>query len=157
MKKLAQQFMDSEVILPLPGIAATILACAAGAAQVLNLTLINVPASWHAYIAVGAAVLAYVCAKPLVGSQFRDALHLPAWVSQLITALVGAGAIVTGILPGNSLATQILTAAVTVLVGLGFGPAGSSVAPAAALRRRAKRRQKALADSDAVVVVEPTA
>lgn len=154
MKKPSQAFMDTEVTVPLPHIAAVILACLAGAAQVVNQALINVPGNWHAYIGLGVATIALLGVKPLVGDQFRSALHLPAWVSQSITALVGAATIAAGQLTGEPAWVQsALAATVTVMIALGFGPAASPVADAAKLRRSAKRA----AARKPVVVAEPVA
>lgn len=129
LKKFSQSFMAAEVTLPIPHIVAVILSCAAGAAQVINQTLLTVPAAWHAYIGLGLAVAAYLGIKPLVGDQFRQALPVPAWVSQAITALVGVATIVAGQVAVPAPIGTALAAAVTVLLGLGFaGPAGGILA-----------------------------
>lgn len=146
MKKLAQRAMDKEFTVALPHILAVVLSLAAGAAQVVNQVFVNVSGSWHAYIGAGLAAVAYLGVKPLVGDQFREALPIPAKVSQAITGLVGAATVVAGQLDAAPAWVQpALAAAVTVLIGLGFGPAASPVADAAKRRRLARRREKAAA------------
>lgn len=147
VKRAGRSFMETEIVAPLPHIAAVILGCAAGAAQVINQALVNVPGAWHAYIGLGIAVLAREGIMPLVGTQFRQAVRLPQWAAQLLTLLVAAATIVAGQLPA---ATPIwvqpaLAAAVTVLIALGFGPATSPLADQAKRRRHAKRREHAAA------------
>lgn len=136
LQALGQRSMDANVTVRLPHIAAVILACAAGAAQVLNETLIGVTGMWHAYIGLGLVIAAYLGVKPLVGAGFRAAVHAPAWVAQTLTAIVGVATIVVGQLTGAPGWVQpTLAAAVTVLVALGFGPAGSQIVAASDARR----------------------
>jgi hypothetical protein len=139
LKQHGRAFMAGQMTLAIPHIAAVVLACIAGAAQLLNQTTFALPSRWHAYIGLGLAVAAYLGIKPLVGDQFRQALPVPSWVSQAITTLLGVAAIVLGQLPADSPIQPELAAVVTMLLGLGFaGPPGQLAAQAAA-RRSAKR------------------
>lgn len=139
LKQLGQAFMDAQITVPIPHVAAVVLALAAGAAEVLNQTTFVLPAAWHAYLGLGVVAVAYLGVKPLVGPQFREALHLPPAVTKTITALIAAGTVAAGSLPVSDDVRGALAGATAALIGLGFGPAGSQIAAQAKQRRAAKR------------------
>lgn len=145
MKRLGQSFMDTEVSVPFPHVAAVILGCVLGATQALNQTTFALSSSWHAYLGLGLILGAHLGVKTLVGEQFRDSLGIPAWAAQSITALVATGTAALGLLPvGGStvvvVGRVVLATATTMLIALGFGPAASSSVAEAAKHRRAGKR-----------------
>ena len=126
---LRQRFAAATVTIGLPTLAATILALVGGVLQVINYSLIPGSSVLHGYIALALYFLLASGIPPLVGPAFKAALHLPAWASYLLSALLGVGMLAVGTVPMPDLAREIISAAVTVLSALGFSPAVVPVAP----------------------------
>ena len=126
---LLERFRQASVTLPLPSLAAVILGLIGGIAQVLNYSVIPASSQLHAGIAVGLYFLIAAGIPPLTGDSFKAALHLPAWASMVVNALLGAGVLALGSIHMTAALHEILAAVITVLSALGFN---ASVLPVAA-------------------------
>lgn len=107
----------------LPHIALVVFGLLGGALQVVNFTVIPASARLHEYIAIALFFLIAAGITPVVGSDFKAALHVPAWLDKIITALLGAALLATTTLAIPQTTIEIISAAVTVLAGLGWSAA----------------------------------
>ena len=113
----------------LPTAAAVALGLLAGALEVCNEVVLELDPAWHSYLAVALVVLAGVGVSPVTGPAFRAALHLPPWLSYIISAGMAAGVLAFGVTPMSGVAHAVLAGVLTVLAALGFAPARIPAAP----------------------------
>ena len=110
----------------LPNKLAFVLSLIAGALAVLNQLTFDFPASWRTVITYGLLLLTSIGISPLIGSAFRNALHLSAQISLAISIVsFVAAAAVTHV--ADSTTRGALVGVVTFLAGVGFGPASAVV------------------------------
>lgn len=123
MKGLLQKMGGSSITIGVPTLAAVILACVGGVAQVINYSVVDASTQLHAAIAVGLLFLTGIGIPPITGSAFRAALHLPAWASYVISAAISAAMLALTTMHMAAGAHEAIAASLNVLSALGFSPA----------------------------------
>src|ERR1035441_3065122 len=88
--------------LQLPSIAVVILGLVAGVITVLIHTSFGISAPWANYGAITLVFLSVLGINPLVGSAFKNSLHLSPAVTIGITAVLTAGAVEANQLSSSS-------------------------------------------------------
>ena len=114
--------------LTIPSWASTVLSLIAGALAVLNQVTFGFGSPWQPYVTVALVFLAGLGISPLVGAQFRAALHLSHAASLVIAAVLAAVTLALTTLHVSAGLQGILGGVLTFLVGIGFAP-GAVVAP----------------------------
>jgi hypothetical protein len=113
--------------LNIPTAVALVLSLVAGVLAVLNVTTFQFTQPWHNDITVALVFLAAIGISPLVGPYFRNALHLTAAASVVITAVLMAASAAITTLNLSTDAKGIIVGILTFLAGIGFGPATGPV------------------------------
>lgn len=105
----------------LPNILALILGLADGVLEYLNQASFDLGPTWTPLVAFGLLFIGAFGVSPLVGSAFRNALHLPPIVCTALTgiATVGAAYVTTASL--NLHTKGIIEGVIGLLVWTGFG------------------------------------
>lgn len=94
----------------------------AGVLAVLNQTVIKAGSEWYQAITVALVFLSGIGISPLVGAQFRAALHLSARVSLVIASGMATVTVAISTFHFDGTIKTVLVAALTFLAGLGFAP-----------------------------------
>jgi len=111
------------VPLKLPSIAVVILGLVAGVLTLLVHNTFGIPAPWTNYAAITLVFLSVLGINPLVGTAFRNALHLSPAVTIVITAALTAAAVGATQLGWPSTTVGIVQGIIAFLGALGFGTA----------------------------------
>ncbi len=115
--------------LKVPSSATIVLSLLGGVLAVLNQTVLHLGSHWSTYITVGLVFLAGLGISPLVGKQFRSALHPSHQVSVIISAALSAAALVLTTINVSSGLKAILGGVLTFLAGIGFAPIAPAPTP----------------------------
>ena len=103
-----------------PTVAAIVLGLVGGAAQVVNYALVPASEDLHAGIGVGLYFVLGAGLPPLTGTNFRAALHCPAWLSGILGSLTGALLLAVTTISMAPIAHETIAALVTILSAWGF-------------------------------------
>jgi hypothetical protein len=103
-----------------PKIATLVLALIGGVLQVLNYSVISATSSVHAIIAVIIYFLISAGIPPLTGNAFRGAIHMPAWVSYVVSGLLGSAVLAITTVHMDAAVHETVAAIITVVEALGF-------------------------------------
>jgi hypothetical protein len=103
-----------------PKIATLVLALIGGVLQILNYSVISATSSVHAIIAVIIYFLISAGIPPLTGDAFRAAIHMPAWVSYVVSGLLGSAVLAITTVHMDAAVHETLAAVITIVEALGF-------------------------------------
>jgi hypothetical protein len=117
--------------LNIPSWATTILSLIAGGLAILNQVSFGFGSPWGVYVTLALVALAGLGISPLVGAQFRSALHLSHSASLVITSIVTTAGVAVTTLSISPTAKGIVVGILAFLAGVGFAP-GPQPAPAPA-------------------------
>ncbi len=109
--------------LKLPTWATTALSLVAGALTVLNQTTFDLGSPWKVGLSVALVYLTGLGISPLVGNAFRNALGLSHGASVAISAVLSAAVLIITSVHMSTGLHAALVGIITVLAGVGFGPA----------------------------------
>ena len=115
-----KRFQSTTISIGLPKLATLILALIGGVAQVVNYSVISAGTQLHALLALAIYFLIAVGIPPLTGLAFKGALHLPAWASYLLGALLGVAMLAIGTVHMSGTVKEWISTVITVLSALGF-------------------------------------
>lgn len=113
-----------------PSIATLVLGLIAGVLTVLVHNTFGIAAPWTNYAAITLVFLSALGISPLVGSAFKNALHLPPAASLIITAALTAAAVGATQISLSPDTVGIVQGVIAFLSALGFG-----IVPPATLNR----------------------
>jgi hypothetical protein len=115
-------------MLKMPTWASAALSAIAGVLAVLN--QVTVPwaagSDYKSYVTVALIFLGGLGISPLLGSAFKNVLHLPLWVSAIITSGLAAAGVAVQITSMSNTPKAIIEFAIAFGTGLGFGPITSN-------------------------------
>jgi hypothetical protein len=115
-------------ILGLPSKATVVLGLLAGALTVLVKGAFGLPPTWQYVLAAVLVFLGGAGVTPLLGPDFRSALHLPIAVTTLISAAMSAASYALAApLSINHTASIWISGGLAFLAAVGFGTTASSV------------------------------
>lgn len=108
--------------LQLPSIAVVVLGLVAGVLTLLVHNTFGITPPWTNYAAITLVFLSAIGVSPLVGSAFKNALHLSLAVSTIITALLTAAAVGATQLGWPPDTVGVVQGVIAFAAALGFGP-----------------------------------
>lgn len=120
--------ITGSISIGLPTTALIVLALIAGAAQAINVVVLEVSPTWHTLIAAGIVFISSFGGGPLLGPAFKAALHLPMWANSLISGAMAFVVVLLSTLQMTTTTHWIIASVLTVLSMLGFAPSNAEPA-----------------------------